>query len=110
MTYTVTEVRDRLLLKKLFIKMSSIFCIRLKKHKNKCNFLLGKNQDKSCFHYSLSKLKIVNLELFTEMVIIFLLLRFVKCGLIYMEIIVVKSLEMLKCCTEGKVIRVRKNF
>lgn len=44
------------------------------------------------------------------MVIIFLLLRFVKCDLIYMEIIVVKSLEMLKCCTEGKVIRVRKNF
>lgn len=42
LTYIVTEVRDRVLFKKLFIKMSSMFSIRLKECKNKFNLLLGK--------------------------------------------------------------------
>lgn len=60
-----------MLLKKLFIKMSSMFSINLKEYKNKCNFLLGKDEEKTCFHYSLSKFEIISLELLTEIAIFF---------------------------------------
>lgn len=71
LTYIVTDVRDRVLLKKLFIKMSSVFSIKLKEYKNKCNLLLGNDQEKTCFHYSLSKFEIISLELLTEIAIFF---------------------------------------
>lgn len=86
--------------------MSPMFGIRLKECKNKCNLLLEKDQ---MFFYSLSKFEIVNLEQFTEFVIFFVFLRFVKRDLIYVGIHVVKSLEIFKC-TEGKVIRMHKSF
>lgn len=75
--YIVIEIRDRVHLKKLFIKVSSMFSIRLEECKNKCNLLLGKDQE-TCFCCSLSKFEIVHLELFTEMVVFLLLLRSVK--------------------------------
>lgn len=56
------------------------------------------------------KSEIVNLELIPEMVIFFVLLRFVKCDLLCMEIILVNSLEVFKCFTEGIVVRMCKNF